>query len=159
MTVAPTMPTASSAADESSGPGTTERSSATRSTSAMKTCHSSERDDDDEQHEHDGVEVAAPAHLEAEHDEAEERSRRRRPAMSGMPKSSLSAIAPPTISARSVMMTTSSACAQSSRRPTPGKRSELCSARLLPVAMPSLAARYWMTIAEQLAKTTTHTRA
>ena len=35
ITVAPTMPTASSAADESSGPGTTERSSATRSTSAM----------------------------------------------------------------------------------------------------------------------------
>ena len=80
------------------------------------------------------------------------------PTISGMSKSSLSAMAPPTISARSVMMTTSSACPHSSRRPTPGKRSELCSARLLPVTMPSLAARYWMTIAEQLAKTTTHTR-
>ena len=55
------------------------------------------------------------------------------------------------------MMTTSSACAQSSSRPTPGKRSALCSARLLPEAMPSLAARYWMTMAEQLAKTTTQT--
>ena len=41
----------------------------------------------------------------------------------------------------------------------PGKRRALCSARLIPVTMPSLAARYWITIAEQLAKTTTRTRA
>ncbi len=41
----------------------------------------------------------------------------------------------------------------------PGSARALCSARLIPVTMPSLAARYWITIAEQLAKTTTQTRA
>ena len=79
MTVAPTMPTASSAADESSGPGATERSSATRSTSAMRTCHSQRADDDGEQHEDDRLEVAAAVHLQIEHDQAERRHGDRAP--------------------------------------------------------------------------------
>ena len=158
MTVAPTMPTASSAADESSGPGTTERSSATRSTSATNTCQSSEAMMTTSSTSTTESKWLRPRTLSARTTRLK-RVTHTAPAMSGIPKSSLRAIAPPTISARSVMMTTSSACAQSSSRPTPGKRSELCSARLLPVTMPSLAARYWMTMAEQLAKTTTHTRA
>ena len=55
-------------------------------------------------------------------------------------------------------MATSSACTQKSLRPqVEPMRSPRSSGRLLPVTMPSLAERYWMSHAITLPSTTIHT--
>ena len=65
-------------------------------------------------------------------------------------------MAPPSTSARSVAMATSSACTHSPRVTGGcGKWSRHSSGRLFPVAMPALAERYWMSIAIRLLTTST----
>ena len=76
-----------------------------------------------------------------------------------MPNSSWRATAPPTTSARSVTITTSSACSHKPMVIDRGKASRQCSDRLRPVARPSLADRYWMSIAITLARMITQSRA
>ena len=77
------------------------------------------------------------------------------PTSSGRPKSSRSAMAPPSTSARSVAMATNSACSHSPRVTGCGKWSRHSSARLFPVAMPALAERYWISMAIRLLTTST----
>ena len=75
---------------------------------------------------------------------------------SGTPNSRLSAIAAPTNSARSVAIAISSAWIQSPIVARRGKCSRHSSGRFLPVAMPTLADRYWISIAIRLAASMTH---
>jgi len=75
---------------------------------------------------------------------------------SGTPNSRLSAIAAPTNSARSVAMAMTSAWTHSAVDVARGKRSRHSSGRFLPVAIPSLADRYWISMAIRLAISTTH---
>ena len=80
------------------------------------------------------------------------------PVRRGRPKSRLSATAPPMISARSVAIATSSACSQYSRLASGRcRRAPRSSGRLVPVTMPSLAERYWISQAITLPARTTHT--
>ena len=65
------------------------------------------------------------------------------------------AIAPPTISARSVAIATSSACAHSPRTTGRGYSRRQCSGSDRPVASPSLADRYCTNIAIRFARTMT----
>ncbi len=79
-------------------------------------------------------------------------------AKSGTPKRRFSAIAAPTNSARSVAMAMSSACTHKPKLTLRGKRSRQSSGRLRPVAMPTFAERYWMSIAMRFAARITHRR-
>ncbi len=74
---------------------------------------------------------------------------------SGTWKRRLSAIDAPTISATSVDMQISSAWSQSPTDTARGYRSRQASARLRCETTPSLAERYWMTMAMRLAASTT----
>ena len=77
-------------------------------------------------------------------------------ANSGTPKSRLRAIAAPTNSARSVAMAISSAWIHNPSDARRGKCSRQSSGRFLPVAMPTFAERFWISIAIRLAATSTH---
>ncbi len=80
------------------------------------------------------------------------------PTISGRWNSSCSPIAPPTTSATSVAIATSSACTQNAVRA--GRFRMLrpsSSGRLAPVITPSFAERYWTSHAMTFATTTTHT--
>ena len=79
------------------------------------------------------------------------------PTTSGRSNSRLSAIAPPTTSARSVAIAMASACSQNARRGPRCSCSPTCVASDLPVTMPSLADRYCTSTAMTFAITTTHT--
>ena len=82
----------------------------------------------------------------------------RPPQRSGIPKSRLSATAPPITSAISVAIATSSACTQYARRDHRLRmRLPSTSGRLRPVTIPSFAERYWMSQAMRFPSTTTHT--
>ena len=82
-----------------------------------------------------------------------------RPAsQSGMPNSRLKPIAAPINSARSVAMATSSISTHIPQTTGLGKWSRQSSARLRPVAIPSLADRHWISIAIRLLATTTQSR-
>ncbi len=65
-------------------------------------------------------------------------------------------MAAPTNSARSVAIAISSACTQRPIETGRGKCSRQSSARFLPVTMPTLADRYWISIAIRLAARITH---
>jgi hypothetical protein len=67
-------------------------------------------------------------------------------------------MAAPTNSARSVAIAISSAWIQSPMAAGRGNCSRHSSARLRPVATPTLADRYWISIAIRLAATITHSR-
>ena len=75
---------------------------------------------------------------------------------SGTPNRRLSAIAAPTNSARSVAIAISSAWIQSPNETGRAKWSRHSSGRFLPVAMPTLADRYWISIAIRFAASITH---
>ena len=77
-------------------------------------------------------------------------------ANSGTPNRRLSAIAAPTNSARSVAIAISSAWTHRPQVTGRGKCSRHSSGRLRPVAMPTLADRYWMSIAIRFAARITH---
>ena len=65
-------------------------------------------------------------------------------------------MAAPTNSARSVAMAMSSACTHSPQVTGLGKCSRHSSGRLRPVAMPTLADRFWISIAMRFAASRTH---
>ena len=75
---------------------------------------------------------------------------------SGTPKSRLSPIAAPRNSAMSVDIAITSACTHIPQVNARGKRSRTTSGRLRSVTMPSLAERYWISIAITFAASTTH---
>ena len=77
-------------------------------------------------------------------------------ANSGTPNSRFSAMAAPTNSARSVAMAISSAWTQRPQVTGRGKCSRHSSGRLRPVAMPTFADRFWISIAIRLAARITH---
>ena len=77
------------------------------------------------------------------------------PAISGMPVSSDRPMAPPRNSARSVAIAAISLMPQRARRTGREVASRQCSARFLPVTMPSLAESAWNSIAVRLASSTT----
>src|SRR3954451_4600661 len=79
------------------------------------------------------------------------------PIGNGTPSSSCSAIAPPSTSARSVAMVTTSAWAQSRTRGTRPYRSRHISGSERPVTVPSFAERYCTSMAARPAATTTQT--
>ena len=74
---------------------------------------------------------------------------------SGIPSSRLKPIAAPRNSARSVAMATTSIKPHIAQTAPGGNWSRQCSARFLPVAMPSLAERVWSSMAIRLLATTT----
>ena len=74
---------------------------------------------------------------------------------SGIPSSRLKPIAAPRNSARSVAMATISINAHIVQTAPGWNRSRQCSARFLPVAMPSLAERLWSSMAIRLLASTT----
>jgi hypothetical protein len=81
-----------------------------------------------------------------------------RPAANGgTPKSRLSAIAAPTNSARSVAIAMTSACTHRPQVTGRGKPARHSSGRLRPVTTPTLADRYWISIAIRFAPMITHT--
>ena len=73
-----------------------------------------------------------------------------------MPKSRWKPSAAPTNSARSQAIATASACSQRKMRTGSEKRSALISARLSPVAIPSLALIVWISIAIRFEARMTH---
>ena len=75
----------------------------------------------------------------------------------GTPKSRWRASAPPITSARSVAAATISACAQKAMRPAVGSLPPSREGRDSPVTSPSLADRYWTTMAARFEATSTHT--
>ena len=79
------------------------------------------------------------------------------PHRSEIPKRRWRARAPPMTSARSVAAATISAWIQKAMRPALGMRAPSREGRDCPVTRPSLAERYWMTIAKMFEATRTHT--
>ena len=79
------------------------------------------------------------------------------PHRSGTPNRRWRASAPPITSARSVAAATISAWIQKAMRAGLDMRSPSRAGRDLPVTRPSLAERYWMTIAKMFEATRTHT--
>jgi hypothetical protein len=77
---------------------------------------------------------------------------------SGTPNSRCRAIAAPTNSARSVAMAISSACTQRPQETGRGMCSRHSSGRFLPVAMPTFADRFWISIPIRFASRITHRR-
>ncbi len=156
ITVAPMMPTASKAAEPSSGFGTRPRTKAGPSTPATISSATSSTTINANRTSSTGRNPSYPRTRSASSTKPKVATITA-PHTIGIPNSRYNANAPPTSSARSVMITTSSAWIHRARRsPRPYRRRQF-SARLRPVAMPSFAARYCTTDAVRLAPTTTQT--